>query len=228
MKQFSYKIFLSIVLLCYSCASAVIAQNGVQYWNEVELNYNLNSKVMLKFGTEQQWFDDLSYFGMYNFTPGINYSFSEHFNITLNYKYERENSKEFVYDGKEIMFTTTENRIEFIPVIQFKVQGFGFKIYNRLEYKNISQDIMYQWRPGLKIKKDISINSFSFTPYIYDDFFYNLTDGYSRQNRLYAGIEKKITTRLEMALFYMILSKNSSDSWNNINVFGTFFAFQIN
>ena len=171
--------------------SVVIAQNGVQYWNEMELNYNLNPKVKLKFSTEQQWFDDLSYFGMYNFTPGINYSFCEYFNITLNYKYERENSKEILFDGKDTIYTTTENRIEFIPIIQFNVQGFGFKIYNRLKYKNISPDIMYQWRPGLKIKKDIRINYFSFTPYIYEDFFYNLTDGYFRQNRLYAGIEKK-------------------------------------
>lgn len=199
------------------------SQNGFQYWNEVESNYNLNKKLKLIFGSEQKFYNNATYLGMYNLKFGANYKFTDHFNFSLFYKYEPEFIKK-----DTITVRIDEHRIEFIPIVEFKLSNVKFKIYNRIELRDIEDKLSWRWRPGIKIKKELKINSFAFSPYIYEDFFYSLTKGEFNQNRLYGGIEKKLSKKFDMAFYYMLLSKRSKGEWNNINTVGTYLLYKIN
>jgi hypothetical protein len=210
------------LILCLSFLS-VKSQYGWQYWNEAEISYNLTDKTKFTFGSEQRFVDNLSYLGVYNVKVGVNYKFTKNFNFTLNYKYEpayKKSSDTWI----------SENRIDIIPIFEFKLENFKFKFNDKIELRAIESDSILTWRwvPGLKIKRDIKIKDFVFTPYVYQNFYYN-TDyrkrGYN-QNRLYMGIEKKITKHIDIAVYYMLLSVNP-DVWHNINTFGTFFSYKL-
>ncbi len=200
------------------CAERAHSSEDWQYWNKFVLKHKLTQRITAHVKLEQRFVDDFNDFALHNYVPGFVYGFNRYFDFELNYKFEREK------EGKE---WTEEHRLEIIPIVKWKWMKFKFKLRNRLEYRVIEGDESWRLREKIKIKRDINLSGFKFSPFLSEEIFYDFKIGDFNQNRVKAGVSKEIIHNLEFTLFYMYKSNKRDNSWFGANVFGTEFVIRF-
>jgi hypothetical protein len=181
------------------------------YWNELVLKHNLNEKLKIHLKTEQWFLGDVSRLGLYNFTPGAKYIWSEHVNFELNYRYQRLNLfGEF----------TTEHRLEIIPSLIGEWAGFQIELRNRLELRNIDGNNSLRLRERIQIKRNFKYKAWDFDYYVSDEIFYDSNTNNINQNRAKAGVVKEVAPGWDVGLYYMYWTIEGKESFK-ANVIGT-------
>ena len=193
------------------------AETDTAYWNEVVLRHKLNERLSIHLKSEQWFLDDVSRLGLYNFTPGVKYSWSKHIDFELNYRFQRL---------KLLDELTTEHRVEIIPYLKGEWAGFQFELRNRLELRNIDGENSLRLRERIQIKRNFKYEDWDFDYYISNEFFYDSNPNDINQNRAKAGILKEIAPGLTMGLYYMYWTIEAKEFYK-AHVLGTTFLFSF-
>jgi hypothetical protein len=212
------RLFLLIGICTISCVGESFASDDWQYWNEFKLKHNINEKIDVHLKLEQRIVDHVGDFALHNYSPGIVYGINKYFDFELNYKYEREKVNEEWRD---------EHRLEMIPIIKWEWSGYKFNVRNRFEYRTIEGDDKWRWREKLKIKRNVMMGDFVFTPFVSEEIFYDFKEDEFNQNRAAIGFTKEITKSLEIGLYYLRKSNKRNGSWTGVNVLGTEFVMNF-
>jgi hypothetical protein len=212
------KILLILGLFLLLCAERAHSSDDWQYWNEFVIKHKLTQRITAHVKLEQRIVNDFGNFALHNYAPGFVYEFSKYFDFELNYKFERVKIKKGWID---------EHRLEIIPIFSWQGAKFKFKLRSRLEYRVIEGNERWRWREKIKIKRDINLNGFKFSPFLSEEIFYDLKIGEFNQNRVKAGVSKEIIHNLEFTLFYMYKSNKLFNSWFGANVLGTEFVIRF-
>ena len=192
-------------------------ETDTAYWNEIIFKHKLNEKLGIHFKTEQWFLENASRLGLYNFTPGIKYSWSKHVDFEMNYRFQRL---------KLLKELTTEHRLEIIPFLKGEWAGFQFELRNRLELRNIDGKNSLRLRERIQIKRNFKHEYWGFDYYISNEFFYDSNPNDFNQNRAKAGISKEVTPGLSIGLYYMYWTIEGKELFK-ANVIGTIFSFSF-
>lgn len=152
-------------------STALVLQPGIG------LRYSVNKKIRLYQDFRQYFnqstptknFEELSFGARYNLGK-IN---KLHFSITAGYLISFDNSYKVSAYRPKLYFT-----------VDYRKNNFTFQVTNRIEYSiitGINAGTSLRYRPRILIERKFSLKSFSFTPYIYNEFFLG-ENGFS-QNR---------------------------------------------
>jgi hypothetical protein len=91
---------------------------------------------------------------------------------------------------------------------------------NRGEFRSVQgQAFSTRYRNQLRVERDITRESFVFTPYVYDELFYDTRYGRWTTNRYALGLQFPVLRRTVLEPYYMRQNSNSSNR-PHLNVFG--------
>ena len=187
------------------------------YWNAFVFKHKLNERLDIHLKTEQWFLDDVSRLGLYNFTPGVKYSWSKHVDIELNYRFQRL---------KLLDELTTEHRLEIIPYLKGEWAGFKIELRNRLELRNIDGKNSLRLRERIQIKRNFKYGDWDFDYYISNEIFYDSNPNDFNQNRAKVGVSKEVSPSLNMGFYYMYWTIEGKELFK-ANVIGTVFLFSF-
>lgn len=207
--------FLADILVLGIADRGKALETDTAYWNMFVLKHKLNEKLGIHLKSEQWFLDDVSRLGLYNFTPGAKYSWSEHVDFELNYRFQRL---------KLLDELTTEHRVEIIPSLKGEWAGFKFELRNRLELRNIDGENSLRLRERIQIKRNFKHKNWDFDYYISNEIFFDSDPNDFNQNRAKAGISKEVAPGLNMGLYYMYWTIEGKELFK-ANVIGTVFLF---
>ena len=209
------RVFFAGFLVLGVAGHGVALGTDTAYWNELVFKHKLNKKLTLHFKTEQWFLGDVSRLGLYNFTPGVKYSWSKYVDIELNYRYQRL---------KLLDELTAEHRLEIIPYLKGEWAGFRFELRNRLELRNIDGDNSLRLRERIQITRNFKYENWDFDYYISNEFFYDSNPNDINQNRAKVGVTKQISPNISAGLYYMYWTIEG-ESFFKANVIGSIFQF---
>lgn len=192
-------------------------ETDTAYWNEFTFRHKLNENLSVQLKNEQWFLDDVSRLGMYNFTPGAKFNWTEHVDFELNYRYQRL---------KLLDELTTEHRVEIIPYLKGEWAGFQLELRNRLELRNIDGENSWRLRERIQIKRNFKYTDWEFDYYISNEFFYDSSPNDFNQNRAKAGISKEVAPGLNLGLYYMYWTIKGKSLFK-ANVIGTALLFRF-
>ena len=217
-KYFLLGSFLTVILFLGIADRGEALETDTAYWNEFVFKHKLNERLNIHLKSEQWFLDDAGRLGLYNFTPGAKYSWSEHVDFELNYKLHRQ---------KLFNKRTTEHRIEIIPYLKGEWAGFKIELRNRFELRNIDSKNSWRLREQIQIKRNFKYKDLDFNYYISNEFFYDSIPNDFNQNRAKAGVSKEVAPDLNMGLYYMYWTIDGNDGKKvyKANVIGTKIEF---
>ena len=199
------------ILLCGVAGHAQAADDW-QYWNGIKLKHALHEQLDVHIKVEQRVTGDLSELGLLNYAPGIVYKPNTHMQYAIGYKYVR---------SKGTSRWSEEHRLEQILTLKGSWLGFNGSVGTRFEYRSLDGDEKWRWREKAKISRPIVLGNIELSPYLSEEFFYDFkTDEYN-QNRAVIGVAKKLSSSVELDLYYMYKANLKSSGWSGVNVFGT-------
>ncbi len=199
------------ILICGFAGHAQAADDW-QYWNGIKLKHALHEQWDAHIKFEQRVTDDLGAFGLHNYAPGVVYKPNKHLQYAIGYKYEL---------SKGASRWSEEHRLEQILTLKGAWRGFKGSVGTRFEYRSIDADERWRWREKAKISRPIVLGNIEVSPYLSEEFFYDFkTDEYN-QNRAVIGVAKKLSSDVEVDLYYMYKANLRSSGWSGVNIFGT-------
>ncbi|MFH1339108.1 MAG: DUF2490 domain-containing protein [Candidatus Omnitrophota bacterium] len=219
--------YLSLLLLICSgifyFSPRAFCRDDWQFNNNYSFEYALSEKVDLGLLIEGRLNNDAGNFYYYHFQPGITCHISDFFDLGLGYRYIK---KEKAKEGKDIW--DDEHRLLIDPVVNWQLSEFKFSNQFRFEYRYFDLDKdCWRYRNKLKVKKNLKLGEFEFSPYISDEIFYDFNTDEFCQNRLEVGFERKIAKQIKASLFYRIQSERAGRDWDEVNVIGLKFKIDL-
>lgn len=185
-----------------------------QYWNTENVSFKLKDDWKVKVEEEFRFGDGAGDFYYQHSDVGVTYSgIAEWLQAGISYRLVfEENDGEWEY----------ENRPHFNATLKHKAEGFTFSDRSRLEWRMPENSYTkWRYRNKLTLGHPLEFNEFKFTPYISDEIFVDFDKGKLDRNRLYSGIDFKITKYLKLDVFYLWQFSKKSHHWESYNVLGT-------
>ena len=199
------------ILLC-GVAGHVQAADDWQYWNGIKLKHALHEQWDVHIKFEQRVTGDLSALGLHSYAPGMVYKPNTHMQYAVGYKYELKNGASR---------WSEEHRLEQILTLKGAWLGFKGSVGTRVEYRSIDGDEKWRWREKVTISRPIVLGHLKLAPYLSEELFFDFkTDEYN-QNRAVLGVAKKLSSSVEVDLYYMYRADLKSSGWSGVNVLGT-------
>ncbi len=218
MDQKLRKIVLSIVVCIVFLLTnkEAFAKSDVKMFNSYTLKYKVNDKFDVFIQPDMRFKDNMGEFYYYHFRSGIVFHALKYLDLGTTYRFlQSKNSAD-----KWLI----ENRLELDVTPKVTVKGFQLFNRSRFEYRWLeSAKDRWRYRNCTKIAYPTSIKNFEFTPYISEEFFYDLRIGKVHLNWVTIGASKKITKNLILGLYYMVesLRVGKINKWNTNHVLGT-------
>lgn len=206
--------FVSVMVGMLICGFAGRAQaaDDWQYWNGVKLTYALHEQWDVQIKLEQRVTSNVGEFGLHNYAPGVVYKPNRHLQYAIGYKHELE---------KIASRWSEEHRLEQILTLKGSWLGFNGRVGTRFEYRSLDAAERWRWREKMTVSRAIALGTSELLPYVSNEVFYDFkTDAYN-QNRAVIGVAKKISSRVELNLYYMYKTSLKSSGWSGANIIGT-------
>jgi len=214
---FKMKAFLVLALLFVSFVSGVYASDGSEYWSTATVSVKINDRVKINLVEQLRFQNDMG--NMYTYVQyfGPSYKVSDYLDIGLWHKLVAAKS-----NGR----WSESNRFDFDGTL--KLELFGFNFSNRSRFERNVDSPSWLYRDRIKITKKIKLFNRDFTPFVSNEFFFNLepTDGYG-ENRAIVGISTAFLCGSKLTLSYMSRTKKANGNWSNANVLGTSIGFSF-
>lgn len=210
--------FFSVLSVC----SISFAETDTEYWNEEAIQGHISDRLSASVETKYRFNDDAKQHYYTSTSMELNYDFLSWLKGGLGYREVFKQKK----NGWQ-----QENR----PSLQVSVKGKtgGWKVRNRLKIerrKKDTEDAYYRFRNKLTLKSPWKWSSAEINPYLADEIFSEKKkqEGFN-ENRLYAGVDMKLTERADLSLYYMYNIEKKNREWggDRINVIGTELTFSF-
>ena len=220
------KSFLLATLICSiligSKCLAVKRNGNLEYWHTTAVSVDLDREN--KWGgyvsQESKFGRDNGNPYLYNVDMGIVYrGLADWLDVGLSFKkeYEQDSSGKFRH----------ENR----PHLNFTLKGkiFGLDTSNRMRFEYRDREHKrrrYRFRNKTTVKIPCrGMLDLGLQPFIAEEWFMNMEDGRTNQNRLYAGLSWKLAEHVKGSIWHMWKASRGSSGWVNTNVIGTDLKF---
>lgn len=209
------KIFLALTLISF-CLISVHAQtldeDDNQSWNDVQLTVPVNEQLdftltgTFRFGNNVRWLNDRRVAVGVIYKPNKSWSFQPfYWNIVARNA-----------SGRFLM----EHRLNFRATYRFPFKKFGLSHRSWIERRVRKPRNSWRYRPSLTFEKDISKIIPDARVFVTEEVFYDsLLKRFSR-NRFTVGINKTLTKKLSLDIFYMRQNDGFSRP-GDLNVIGT-------
>jgi hypothetical protein len=188
---------------------------GFQYWNTLEANFDLNKDWKIEFEQDMRLGDDGGNLYYNSSDLGFVYkSLADRIEIGFGYKQISEKDDDNVWQP--------EYRPHFSATLKDKIFGLDFSNRSRFEYRNREDNTdLWRYRNRLSVELPYEFTVFKMRPYITDEVFFNLDEqGYNR-NRLNAGVILDLSKNTKAKIYYLWQRTRSSGQWQEINAVGT-------
>ncbi|MFO1492036.1 MAG: DUF2490 domain-containing protein [Kiritimatiellia bacterium] len=205
-------------LLVLACFAGPIRADDTQYWNEFVLAFDLADRVSLEAAAEQQFVDDLSTFGVINFTLQPAWELTDGFSLGPGFQYERE-----LEEGAWL----EEKRAWLHATVSASFAEWTVKLRTNLEYRDLEADDTWRLREKVKVRRPLRLGAVELEPFAFEEPFYDFGAGRWNQNRAAAGFTFKLAEGIEMSPAYMNLARRSGDDWSFAHVICTEVAFEF-
>lgn len=206
------------VFLILALFAGPVRADDTQYWNEFVFSSGLTERLSLEAATEQQVVDDLSTFGVFNFTLEPSFVVPGDMTLGPGYQYERE-----LEDGAWL----EEHRYWLHHTVSSSLSDWKVKLRSRIEYRDLEEDDTWRLREKVKLRRPLRVGPVGLEPFVFEEPFYDFGAGRWNQNRAAAGVTFKVAEGIEISPAYMNLSKRSGDDWSFAHVICTEIAFEF-
>jgi Protein of unknown function (DUF2490) len=172
----------------------LVNQDDFQSWNDVQLTVPLSKKVdfvtqfTMRFGKNVSRLND----GRFQF--GFAYKPNKHWTIQPFYWFINARDSR----GR----SRTENRLNLRVVYKFPIKKFGLSHRSWFEYRIRTTGNSWRYRPSLTFEKDLP-KKFNAKVYFTEEPFYDSILKKFSRNRFTVGINKTLTKKLSLDIFYM-------------------------
>jgi hypothetical protein len=217
LKQVKVKILSVFTVLICSLVSVkaqtppLIEQDDVQSWNDVQLTVPLSKKVDFVTQFTMRFGKNISRLNDGRFQFGFAYKPNKTWTIQPFYWFinSRDSRGRFRH----------EDRFNLRIGYKFPIKSFGLSHRSWFEYRKRNTGNSWRYRPSLTFEKELP-KKFKAKFYVTEEPFYDSTlDKFSR-NRFTVGINRTLTKKLSVDLFYMRQNDGNSRP-GDLQVIGT-------
>lgn len=205
-------IFLAVIILYQQ--SFAFDDDDFQYWNTETVSWKVNDDWKGSFEVEFRYGDNASNSYYQHSDLGFTYSgVGEWLDLGFNYRQ--------IFEEKSSIW-----RYESVPHLNATVkwQWLGFDLSNRVrfEYREIEEaDDAWRYRNKFSIKPNLKLTKLEIQPYIEDEIFYDFNVESLNRNRLYSGLNFKLSRNLKASIYHLWQRSESNDKWKDVYALGT-------
>lgn len=193
--------------------------NDLQSWNDVQLTAKINKKVDLYSLATVQFDKNLKRVKDGRFAIGLTLKPLHSLSITPFVQLLR--ARNSTGDFK------TEYRFTLRAVYRFPVENFGLSHRSQVEYRFRPGQNTWRYRPSVTFEKELPKK---FVPgvkvFVTEEPFYDSGSGRFSRNRFSVGINKTLTEKLSLDIYYLRQDDNFSHP-ASINVIGTSWKIKL-
>lgn len=209
------------LLLCFLIASPLVwAEDDWQYWNMFQIKSDLSEKWSWRIFTEEWLNEDFSNLYLTNVDTGLTWKPSRYFSLGGFYRYQYVSPK----NGD----STSENR--YYPELTFflPTKHFKFSDRTRFQYHDTNRRThFWSFRNKFQISYPTKIKELPVTPYVYNELFYHTGTGSINENRAGVGVSFKLSSRIDLALYYQVRNTRKRADWQSAEILGTMWTLKI-
>ncbi len=212
-----FLIFLCGLISVKSQTPPLVEQDDVQSWNDIQLTIPMSKKVDFvsqltgRFGKNISRLNDARYQFGFSFKPNKTWSFHPfYWNIKA-----RDSRSRF----------RTEHRLNLRIGFKFPTKTFGLSHRSWFEYRIRNTGKSWRYRPSLTFEKEFP-KKFNAKVYITEEPFYDSILKKFSRNRFTVGINKTLTKKLSLDIYYMRQNDGNSRP-GDLNVIGTSWKIKL-
>lgn len=213
MKKIVFAFVFSTIFHCFTNAQALVDHDDNQSWNDLQLtvaiskHFDFYTSITERFGKNVSQVNDSRFAVGFVYKPNKSWSFQPfYWNIEM-----RNARNQF----------RTEHRLNLRINYRFPFKSFGLSHRSTFEYRLRRPQNSWRYRPSLTFEKDLPKN---FIPkakfYITEEVFYDSILKKFSRNRFTLGVNKTLTKKLSLDLYYMRQNDGFSRP-GDLNVIGT-------
>ena len=220
-RTIKYCFLLLIISLLHSPASTQTTTDNddLQSWNDISFTVALNKSVDLYFPITFRFDDNIGRFREGRVGGGAVFKSKKGFTFTPFYTFIRARNSAGIF--------RTENRVTLRGVYKFPIKTFGLSHRSQFEYRFRPAGNLWRYRPSITIEKELpkSIASGLKLFVTEEPFYESATKRFSR-NRLSFGLNKVLTKKLSLDIYYLRQDDNFSHP-SLIHVIGTSWKIKL-
>jgi hypothetical protein len=206
-------VMVGLLLFLPALVAAQADDEDTQSWNDVQLTVPVHSKVDIVLQGTVRFGNDLSRAIEGRAGAGLAWKVHPNFSVSPGYLYiETRNSA-----GQ----LRTEHRYVLSSRYRFPIRAFGLSHRSQYEYRVRSAGNSWRYRPSITFEKELPEN---FIPkaklFLTEEVFYVSTADRFSRNRFSIGINKTITPKLSLDIYYLRQNDGTSHP-GDLNVIGT-------
>lgn len=209
-----------LLVLSSPAAQAKHAGDDWQYWNEFDVQKKLSEEWTIR-GHSEQWLrDNITDLYYYNFEGGALYSPSRFIDFGPFYRYEQQKS------DKGRIVSNNQYYLEITP--KYTIRKFQLSNRGRIEYndRNVGSDY-WRYRNRVKIAYPLKFAKVAVSPYVSDEFFWDITNHSVNQNRFGGGLAWKLSKHVTFTTYYLWRTRLAGAIWKSEQVIGTALGFNF-
>lgn len=166
-----------------------------QLWNEAKLTIRLNNRFDVVAGGVLRLGDDISQVIRNSGLVGANARVTDFLSLTPTYQY--------IADHPVQGEPTVENRLGLVSTLSTPIRSANLALSNGLEFRSFdNKPDSWRWRPKLKVSHPLGSTTLGLSIYIADELFYEFIPDSWTRNRLFAGLEKRLSDNVAIELYY--------------------------
>jgi len=225
------------VLLLFCSATALLADDDWQMWNDYAIKYPLiKNKVDMNGIFDTRFRNDMDEFFRYHFYVGPDYYPWKW--LTLGFQYGNVEQKpaggDFQTEHRFMYFVTPKFTLGDLGIKNSFLSDFKFTLQNRLEWRYRYYYVFkntWRYRFYPKISYPVFKSKYlEISPYVGDALYFPLEDSIAfNENRLYNGVVFKLCKHLSLDFYYMRQATRTGrgGDWTGNNVIGTIATYEF-
>lgn len=196
-------------------ASAQILNDGDgQFWGTLVLGGSLSKELKVSFEEEFRVGEGISDFYYFHAEGNLTYQLSTLVSLGAGYRQVYEQKKERWRE---------ERRPAVFVTLSWRWMGVEFNDRNRLEYRDReAAPLMWRYRNKITAVFPYKWIGGKLQPFLSDELFVDLGEGEVVRNRIFAGVQRKLTKNVGVEAYYLLqTSRQSTGDWTTFHVVGS-------
>lgn len=212
-------VLLGSLIAAKAQSPALADQNDIQSWNDIQLTVALSKKVDFQTQATARFSKNISRLNDARFQFGFIFKPDKTWSIHPFYLYINARNARGVF--------LIEHRLNLRLGYKFPIKKFGLSHRSLLEYRIRGTGNSWRYRPSLTIEKELPKKFISGAKlYATEEVFYDSILNKFSRNRFTIGINKTLTKKLSLEIYYMRQNDGNSRP-GDLNVAGTSWKIKL-
>ncbi|MEQ1603775.1 MAG: DUF2490 domain-containing protein [Pyrinomonadaceae bacterium] len=183
--------------------STPVDNDDIQSWNDLSVTVPLNKKIDMFIPVTFRFTRNVS--RLNEGRVGGGFIFKPHKSVSIAPTYL------FIQTRNSAGVFKTENRLSLGVTYRFPTKSFGISHRSQLEYRHRASGNTWRYRPSFTLEKHLPDDWVKgLKAYVTEEPFYDSASGRFSRNRLTFGVNKTLTTKVSVDLYYLRQDDNFS------------------